>query len=106
SVSGAAAEAVAAALAPHHPWRVPRGALATRTPLPDGGVLLRLCPARFGVPFTGRLEAAGLTLEVDECPGLLAVRLSAAGAVEEALAPPGVAWRVAAAGEPAEGGKA
>jgi hypothetical protein len=104
-VSAASAGAVASALAPHRPWRLPRGALATRTPLADGGVLLRLCPARFGVPFAGRLEAGGLALEVEACRGLLAVRLGATGEVKESLAPDGVRWRVEAL-EPGPGGGA
>ena len=78
-------------------WQIPEGALASRTPLADGGLLLRLCPAEFGRPFRGQLKTGGLSLQVDRCDGLLCLRLTADGEVREAIAPPGVEWRLEAA---------
>jgi hypothetical protein len=75
-------------------WRVPTGAMATRTDLPDGGTLLRVCPARFGRPFHGILRAGTVEFEVGHGLGLLCLRLDANGEVREAIVPEQLDWRV------------
>ncbi|HEX7003728.1 MAG TPA: hypothetical protein VF168_06045 [Trueperaceae bacterium] len=77
-------------------WSVPEGSLATRTALPDGGLLLRLCPAEFGRPFEGRLRAEGFALDFGPCRGLFCLRLGPDGAVVDSIEPEGLRWSLSA----------
>lgn len=76
-------------------WQIARGALATRTPLPDGRWLLKASPARFDRPFEGRfvLEDWG-TLELGACYGLATFLLGPGGVAKPLQLPPGTTWQV------------
>jgi len=73
-------------------WRLPRGAVASRTALEDGGTVVRLAPAEFGVPFEGELELGEHTLAVGPCDGLFVVVMLPGGRTGPVIAPKGVSW--------------
>jgi hypothetical protein len=79
-------------------WRVPSGALATRTELADGATLVRVCPARHGQPYHGALSLGSVEIEMTNGLGLLCLRVDAAGDVEVEIEPEGLELRARSVG--------
>ncbi|HZJ08912.1 MAG TPA: hypothetical protein VFD39_04400 [Trueperaceae bacterium] len=103
---GIVIDSVLMQLRPHLAWRIPPGSLVTRTHLADGGLLVRMCPARFGKPFEGRVEAEEFDLEIGSCRGLFCLRLDAAGEVSHFIAPEQIEWRLRLNTDPLSGDRA
>lgn len=70
-------------------WSVPAGCLSSRTDLPGGGTLIRLCPSRYGHSFAGTVRSETWTIEVEHGDGLVCVRLDAEDEIVDVMAPEG-----------------
>ena len=79
-------------------WSIPDGAFASRTLLPGGGTLFRVCPSAFARPYQGTLRTAVLEIELGKGNGLLCLQLDSRGEVTDSIAPGDLEWSLRVVG--------
>ncbi|HEX7022639.1 MAG TPA: hypothetical protein VF171_07265, partial [Trueperaceae bacterium] len=73
-------------------WERPAGALASRTLLDDGSLVIRACPSRYGGSFSGTFRTERGAVSVQSCRGFFGVRLDPAGRPSASYVPDADAW--------------